>query len=121
LIRRVRDEALNFGAAVPVIPLTDSLRQVVFCGEGCDLRDAVDSKPVDRRRLRAVQTPQFFRAPMLLSAYEQHYRPEFTDDASVVEAAGHAVALTEGDPANLKITTPADLALAEALLSIEQS
>jgi 2-C-methyl-D-erythritol 4-phosphate cytidylyltransferase len=116
LIRRVREEALRSGAAIPVVPLADSLREVVFRGESRNSGGARGSKPVDRSRLRAVQTPQFFRASLLRSAYEQDYSPAFTDDASVVEAAGHPVTLVEGDPANLKITTPIDLAVAETLL-----
>lgn len=71
----------------------------------------------DRRRLRIVQTPQVFRADLLRRAYEAEYRPEFTDDASVVEQAGEAVFLCEGERTNLKITTPEDMVIAEALLA----
>ena len=63
-----------------------------------------------------MQTPQAFEARLLLEAYGQPYDPTFTDDASVVERAGHRVTLVDGDPANLKITRPMDLALAEYLL-----
>ena len=70
-----------------------------------------------RRRLRIVQTPQVFRADLLRRAYEAEYRPEFTDDASVVEQAGEAVFLCEGERTNLKITTPEDMVIAEALLA----
>ena len=64
-----------------------------------------------------VQTPQVFRAELLRRAYETEYRPEFTDDASVVELSGEAVFLCEGERANLKITTPEDTVIAEALLA----
>ena len=107
LIRRVLDAARRTGSAIPVVPLNDSVRQVV--GD--------DSRALDRSSLRAVQTPQVFDARMLIDAYRQPFDPTFTDDASVVERAGHRVTLVEGDPQNLKITRPMDLALAEYLLN----
>jgi len=64
-----------------------------------------------------VQTPQAFDARLLLDAYQQPFESTFTDDASVVERMGHAVTLVDGDPTNLKITRPMDLALAEYLLN----
>ena len=79
--------------------------------------DGTASRIADRRRLRIVQTPQVFRADLLRRAYEAEYRPEFTDDASVVEQAGEAVFLCEGERTNLKITTPEDMVIAEALLA----
>ena len=63
-----------------------------------------------------MQTPQVFDAALLKEAYEQPYTPLFTDDASVVEAMGVPVALTEGNRENIKITTPFDLKVASALL-----
>ena len=107
LIDRVLDAAQRDGAAIPVVMLNDSVRQVV--GD--------DSHALDRSSLRAVQTPQAFTAGMLLAAYSQPFEKTFTDDASVVERAGHRVTLVEGDPSNLKITRPMDLALAEYLLN----
>jgi 2-C-methyl-D-erythritol 4-phosphate cytidylyltransferase len=95
------------GAAIPVVALNDSVRQVV--GEA--------SHALDRSTLRAVQTPQAFDARLLLDAYSLPYQPTFTDDASVVEQLGHPITLVEGDPHNLKITRPMDLALAEYLLN----
>lgn len=95
------------GAAIPVVALNDSVRQVV--GEA--------SHALDRSALRAVQTPQAFDARLLLDAYSLPYQPTFTDDASVVEQLGHPITLVEGDPHNLKITRPMDLALAEYLLN----
>ena len=106
LIKRVFDVARRDGAAIPVVMLNDSVRQVV--GE--------ESHALDRSSLRAVQTPQAFDARLLLDAYRQPYQQTFTDDASVVEAGGHSVTLVEGNPRNLKITRPMDLALAEYLL-----
>lgn len=107
LISRVLDAARRDGAAIPVVPLNDSVRQVA--GD--------TSHALDRSSLRAVQTPQAFDARLLLDAYSQPYRPTFTDDASVVECAGHGITLVEGDARNLKITRPMDLALAEYLLN----
>ena len=107
LIDRVLEAAHRDGAAIPVVMLNDSVRQVVDD----------TSHALDRSSLRAVQTPQAFEARLLLEAYRQPFEPAFTDDASVVERMGHAVTLVEGDPMNLKITRPMDLALAEYLLN----
>ena len=108
LINRVLDAARRDGAAIPVVPLNDSVRQLD--GDG-------GSHALDRSSLRAVQTPQAFDARLLIDAYRQPFDPTFTDDASVVERYGHQVTLVEGDPQNLKITRPMDLALAEYLLN----
>ena len=105
-VGRVMEAARRDGADIPVVMLNDSVRQVM--GE--------TSHALDRSSLRAVQTPQAFEARLLLGAYSQPFQPTFTDDASVVERAGHSVTLVEGDPRNLKITRPMDLALAEYLL-----
>jgi 2-C-methyl-D-erythritol 4-phosphate cytidylyltransferase len=87
-------------AAVPAVPVTDTLREV---GGGT----------VDRTRFVAVQTPQAFRAEALRAAHAAG--EDGTDDASLVEQAGGRVVVVDGDPANVKITTPVDLALAEQL------
>ena len=81
------------------------------------IKDGNIAADVARNTLAAVQTPQVFRADLLRRAYEAEYRPEFTDDASVVEQAGEAVFLCEGERTNLKITTPEDMVIAEALLA----
>ncbi|MDE7123777.1 MAG: 2-C-methyl-D-erythritol 4-phosphate cytidylyltransferase [Alistipes sp.] len=107
LIRRVAATAAAEGAAIPVLEPADSFRRIE--GEG--------SQALDRRTLRLVQTPQIFRAGALRRAYEAQWRAEFTDDASVAEAAGCPVALCEGEAINLKITRPEDLVIAEALLA----
>lgn len=98
-------EASRSGAAVPVVPMIDSLREA----------DAEGSRPVDRSRYFAVQTPQVFDAALLCEAYRQPYSPRFTDDASVVEALGRKVKMVPGSRENIKLTTPFDLLLAEAL------
>lgn len=92
--------AAGADAAVPAVPVTDTLR-------------SLDGATVDRSRLVAVQTPQAFRAAALRQAHAG--AGEATDDASLVEAAGGRVVVVDGDPRNLKITTPVDLALAELL------
>lgn len=99
--------AADGGAAVPVVPMIESVREVSADGR---------SHPVDRERLRVVQTPQVFRADVLRAAYRQPYNPRFTDDASVVEASGVAVCLVPGNRENVKLTTPMDLVLAERLI-----
>ena len=88
-------------AALPGIPVTDSLR-------------TLDGASVDRDALVAVQTPQAFRAGALRAAHRDE--PESTDDASLVEADGGKVVVVPGSPDNLKITRPSDLVVAEALL-----
>jgi 2-C-methyl-D-erythritol 4-phosphate cytidylyltransferase len=111
LILQTFDIAVRYGSAVPVIPVTESVRSV----------EGDQHKPVDRSRLRLVQTPQVFMASFLRKAYEQPYNEAFTDDAMVAGSAGATVRLTEGDPVNIKITTPGDLTIAEALLAARSS
>lgn len=106
LILRTCAAARTAGAAIPAVAPADSVRTIGDDG----------SHALDRSRLRLVQTPQVFRADLLRAAYAADFDPAFTDDASVVEAAGHAVTLCEGERRNLKITTPEDLLFAEALL-----
>ena len=95
------------GAVIPVVPMIDSLRET----------DEKGSHPVDRSRYMAVQTPQVFLLELLTKAYEQPYSSLFTDDASVVEAMGHAIDTVPGDRENIKITTPFDLLIAEAMFA----
>lgn len=111
MIRRVVRAAAEHGAAIPVVEPVDSFRETDSAG---------NSHPVDRSRLRCVQTPQVFRADVLRNAYAAEYRPEFTDDASVVEAAGHPVCLVPGERGNIKLTAPEDFIVAEALLTARE-
>ncbi|MCD8185869.1 MAG: 2-C-methyl-D-erythritol 4-phosphate cytidylyltransferase [Rikenellaceae bacterium] len=117
LITRTLEAAQDFGAAIPALPVADSLREVTRCESCADPSKIIDSRPVDRNRFLAVQTPQFFRSQILRKGYRQDYIPEFTDDASVVESAGYTVTLVPGDPVNIKVATPTDLRLAAALIS----
>ena len=98
--------AAEMGAAVPVVPSVDSLRKVNESG----------SESVDRSLFRLVQTPQTFQYDILKKAYEQTYRDTFTDDASVVEAAGYTIQLVDGNRENVKITTAYDMKIADALV-----
>ena len=87
--------------AIPAVAVTDSLRMISPDG---------GSVAVDRSLFRAVQTPQIFDGRTLIEANRQELLPTFTDDASVVEAAGLGpLALVEGDPANIKVTNPGDI------------
>lgn len=99
--------ARKSGAAIPVIDINESLREV----------DTLGSKAVNRKDYRIVQTPQCFQKDILQQAYLQEYIPEFTDDATVVEANGGKIFLTPGNTENIKITYLQDLLLANALLS----
>lgn len=110
VIADVIGAAQRYGTAIPVVPVVDSLRRVFDPASD-------NSMAVDRSDYRAVQTPQGFRGDLLREAYSVPYDPRFTDDASVVERSGRrTVMLTAGNTANIKITTPADLAVAEILL-----
>ena len=106
-IQRCFALAAEKGNAIPVVPVKDSIRR---------MDDAGTSKAEDRSTLRAVQTPQCFQLAALKSAFETPYREAFTDDASVMEFAGHEIHLCEGDPWNVKVTTPEDLLIAEAFV-----
>jgi len=105
LIERCYQAAQQFGGAVPVTELTESIRKL----------EGETSFSVHRETFRFVQTPQVFRAEILKKSYETPYRESFTDDASVVEAAGFKVELVEGLTGNIKITNTIDLLLAEQM------
>jgi 2-C-methyl-D-erythritol 4-phosphate cytidylyltransferase len=107
LIARCFDAAEQHGAAIPVTPITSSVRE----------RDGATNRAVDRTRLVAVQTPQCFRMDLLRKAFEQPYDPSFTDEATMVERIGATITLVEGDERNIKVTTPMDMKVAEVLLS----
>ena len=109
VIDRTVRAAHLYGAAAPVIPVKDTIKTVAA--------GLVADTP-DRASLRAVQTPQVFQADILKAALQSVFEQgvEVTDDCSAVEKLGKAVYLIDGDEANLKITTPMDLVLAEAIL-----
>ncbi len=105
-IARCFSTAKTHGAAIPVTHLIESLRLV----------DGTQSKALPRESYRAVQTPQVFKTEIIKKAYNQDYKPSFTDDASVAEMAGYEIALVEGNRENIKITSPFDLVIANSLL-----
>ena len=107
LISRGLEAARATGAAVPVVPLADTIKEID--------ETAAITRTLERSRLVAVQTPQVFRYDLLLRAHDEVTR-DVTDDAAMVEALGHAVATFEGSNRNVKITTAEDLMLAEAYL-----
>ena len=107
-IDRCFDSATQHGSAVPVMPSVESVRFVDENGT---------SHAVDRARVRMVQTPQVFRYDILTNSYQQPYSDLFTDDASVVEAAGYTITLVDGNKENIKLTTPDDLVYAEMLMA----
>lgn len=106
-IIRLYEEGEQYPAVVPVLPVTDTMR--VLAPDG-------DSSMVDRSQYRLVQTPQVFHSEVLKRAYDTAFSPDFTDDASVVEKSGVPLHLTAGSRFNLKLTTPEDMTLAEAVL-----
>lgn len=95
--------------SIPVIPVTDSLRELTDNEE--------DSRAVDRSRFRAVQTPQLFRSSQLIDAYNRNFSKVATDDATIVQEAGYKIALADGDVRNIKVTYPGDLLRLENELS----
>ena len=106
-IRQAFNLAKQAQGAVPVCPLRYSLRKTFEDGT---------SAAVEREAYVQVNTPQCFHSTLLKQAYQTYYKPEFTDDASVFEAAGHSVQLFEDEAKNIKITYPEDLIIAELLL-----
>lgn len=109
VIEQVIRKAGECGAAAPAVPINDTVKEV---------RDGLVERTVDRTMLRAVQTPQVFDAGLIRAALQKALDDgaEVTDDCSVVERLGMRVALTPGDPFNLKLTTPEDLILARGIL-----
>ena len=98
-------KAAEYGSAIPVISINESLRSVSNDG----------SKIINREEILIVQTPQVFKSAELKKAYLQEFNESFTDDASVYESDGENVALVDGNRENIKITQPLDLKIAETL------
>ena len=98
------------GSAIPIVAPVDSFR----------IEGESGLEVIDRSRLRAIQTPQIFDKKLLGEAYDTPPSERFTDDATVVERLGIALGYYEGERNNIKITTPEDLAIAEALMGLQQ-
>lgn len=111
LIDRVIDAALETGAAVPVLPIEETVKRI----EGHRVVETVD-----RTKLFRVQTPQGFRYDVLKTALEKARQDGFygTDEAALVERTGRPVKAVQGEAKNLKITTPEDIRVAETLLGV---
>lgn len=96
------------GNAIPAIPLNESIRKV----------SGAFNQALQREDYRIIQTPQVFQASLIKEAYKQVFDTSFTDDATVLEQNGHTIQLLEGNPENIKITHPRDLAFAEGYFRI---
>lgn len=107
LLKTMAERIQTVPALIPVLPVVDTLRST----------DPAVPAP-DRSKVVAVQTPQMFWSELLKEAYGQAYDLSFTDDASVAEKNGIPLSFIQGERQNIKITTPGDMALAEALLSL---
>jgi 2-C-methyl-D-erythritol 4-phosphate cytidylyltransferase len=108
-IKTCFDTAKEKGNATPCVLVTDTIRKVE--GELNYL--------VDRTLFRVIQTPQCFLASKIKAAFNQEYKPIFTDDASVLEMNGEKINLVEGNIENIKITTQFDLSISKTLLTNE--
>lgn len=106
-ILRCYADAQTYGTSVPALPSVESVRLLDADGT---------NHAIDRRQVMMIQTPQVFKAQTIIDAYHQPYTPLFTDDASVVEATGTAIHLSEGQLGNIKLTTPDDMRAALSLL-----
>src|SRR5262245_40235151 len=114
LISRAIEAASRTGAAIPAIPVTDTIKLIGDTG-------SIEATP-ERARLRIAQTPQSFRFDVILEAHRRaakEGRSDFTDDAAIAEWAGLTVATFEGDVANMKLTTPEDFVREEARLAAQ--
>jgi 2-C-methyl-D-erythritol 4-phosphate cytidylyltransferase len=107
LIQRCFQQAVEKGSAIPAVSSTDTIRLI----------DGASHHVVNRENVMMIQTPQTFNAALLIKAFEQVYKPSFTDEANVVESAGTPVFLVDGEFENIKITRPLDLAIAEYILA----
>jgi 2-C-methyl-D-erythritol 4-phosphate cytidylyltransferase len=106
-IRNCYEIAVKKGNSLPVIPVSESIREV----------SKNHSRAVDRSRYFLVQTPQTFRVALIQKAYKNADSDDYTDDATVLENMGESINLTEGNRENIKITFPEDILFAEAILS----
>ncbi|MBR1388025.1 MAG: 2-C-methyl-D-erythritol 4-phosphate cytidylyltransferase [Prevotella sp.] len=117
IIRNCYETARTRKAVIPVIPVVETVRHLLL--DSPDIPDNPEFPPsitVPRDEYRLVQTPQTFDIQLLKAANRQPYNDGFTDDASVVESYGHQITLVEGNRENIKITTPYDLVIGEAIL-----
>ena len=114
IIANVIQGAQKYGAAIAGLPAVDTVKQVDRTAEG-----AIITSTIPRERVVLAQTPQGFRYEVIKKAFDEASADGFTgtDESSLVERSGHEVAVVMGSPRNIKITTPADLELAELFMS----
>ncbi|MEO7983605.1 MAG: 2-C-methyl-D-erythritol 4-phosphate cytidylyltransferase [Bacteroidota bacterium] len=110
LIHRCYAQAVETGTAIPAVASKDSVR--LMTEEG--------NEAFDRNNVMLIQTPQTFHSKILLPAFQIDYKDKFTDEATVVEAYGLNVSMIKGEDNNIKITTPADLLVAEKIIDQQQ-
>lgn len=110
LFETLLEAASRWGAAVPVVPVTDTLKEISISG--------TISRTISRETVRRAQTPQVFRRDLIIEAYRkaQILGVEATDDAYLLELLGEKICAVAGSPANIKITHPLDLLFAETLI-----
>jgi 2-C-methyl-D-erythritol 4-phosphate cytidylyltransferase len=117
-IQHVIEAAARHGAAIAAVPAVDTIKQVERTAEGAVIRATIP-----RAQIVMAQTPQGFRYDVLKKAFAEAAADGFmgTDEASLVERSGHEVVVVMGSPRNIKITTPADLVLAEFYVEQEKT
>lgn len=113
IIHDVISAAAKYGAAIAGVPAVDTVKQVERTAEGATIKATIP-----REKIVMAQTPQGFQYAVLKKAFDEAAADGMigTDEASLVERSGHPVAVVMGSPRNIKITTPADLELAEFFL-----
>ncbi len=119
VIRNCYETARTAKAVIPVIPIVETVRQILLNNPNTPSNPGSITVPRDQYRL--VQTPQTFDIQLLKAANRQPYNDGFTDDASVVESYGRQITLVEGNRENIKITTPYDITVAEAIINSQSS
>jgi 2-C-methyl-D-erythritol 4-phosphate cytidylyltransferase len=107
LIQRCYQQAVENGSAIPAVIATDTVR----------IMENETHHLFDREKVMLIQTPQTFQSEVILTAFNQAYQSNFTDEANVVEASGQPVFLVDGEFENIKITRPLDLAIATYVLT----
>jgi 2-C-methyl-D-erythritol 4-phosphate cytidylyltransferase len=107
LIQRCYQQAVENGSAIPAVSSTDTVR----------IMENETHHLFDREKVMLIQTPQTFQSEVILTAFNQAYQFNFTDEANVVEASGQPVFLVDGEFENIKITRPLDLAIATYVLT----
>lgn len=110
LLKNLYTTAQKYQSAIPIIGVTDSIRQL----------DNNKYKYIDRKKIFSVQTPQVFQSDILLESFKTDFENHFTDDASVVEYAGYQLHFVQGDISNIKITYPVDIEIAKWYLKNTQ-